>query len=379
VVFGSDHLTAYNVYAEAVNLHGQLGEVYGLSRHMFGEGIDEWATERGVLVKALEDIALGMASVYRTLELALPATLVRADRKTLRRFRDLVARVQPFDLVVDGETADGDRVRTSGSSVCNGRGIIAGSIRYFADRFGVARGALEGTDLPYEIVKKYVGHGEPRVVYHTGKGSRLMIVDESHYFGFVFDRSRRPLKGAFPEELAAKARRALSRALMDGTTDHPAQTRIGQTAFQLDELWRRSGGSLAVDPVTVEDRLMDQCADVTSYAAFLHTKIHLSVDEFVSEKERRELDRLPASVMILGDRVALRYEIEDGRGIALLSLREKQARRLHESMLPELGRPLRLTVRRGRREVVRVNDVAALRGAIERLPQRQKKGRRRRS
>ena len=166
---------------------------------------------------------------------------------------------------------------------------------------------------------------------------------------------------------------------MDGTTDHPAQTRIGQTAFQLDELWRRSGGSLAVDPVTVEDRLMDQCADVTSYAAFLHTKIHLSVDEFVSEKERRELDRLPASVMILGDRVALRYEIEDGRGIAVLSLREKQARRLHESMLPELGRPLRLTVRRGRREVVRVNDVAALRGAVERLPQRQKKGRRRRS
>src|SRR5438034_7459478 len=32
IVSGSDHLTAYNVYAEAVNNHGYLGEVYGLPR-----------------------------------------------------------------------------------------------------------------------------------------------------------------------------------------------------------------------------------------------------------------------------------------------------------------------------------------------------------
>jgi len=39
---GSDHLTAYNVYAEAVNKHGYLGEVYGLPRHLFRETIDQW-------------------------------------------------------------------------------------------------------------------------------------------------------------------------------------------------------------------------------------------------------------------------------------------------------------------------------------------------
>src|SRR2546422_2072792 len=32
IVSGSDHLTAYNVYAEAVNKHGYLGEVYSLPR-----------------------------------------------------------------------------------------------------------------------------------------------------------------------------------------------------------------------------------------------------------------------------------------------------------------------------------------------------------
>src|SRR2546430_5577703 len=72
IVSGSDHLTAYNVYAEAVNKHGYRGEVYGLPRHLFDEGIDEWAEGRGVLVKAIEDVALGTASVYRQVELPLP-------------------------------------------------------------------------------------------------------------------------------------------------------------------------------------------------------------------------------------------------------------------------------------------------------------------
>ena len=78
VVNGSDHLTAYNLYAEAVNQHGYLGEVYGLPRHLFEEGLAEWAERRGVLVKAIEDTALGVASVYRSLE--LPAAEAAALR-----------------------------------------------------------------------------------------------------------------------------------------------------------------------------------------------------------------------------------------------------------------------------------------------------------
>ncbi len=382
VAFGSDHLTAYNVYAEGVNLHGELGRVYGLARHLFGEGADEWATDRGVLVKGIEDIALGMASVYRTLELPLPSALPRADRKILKQFRDLVARIQPFDLVVDGETAEGERVRLSDSSVCSGQGIIAGTIRYFADRFGVARGALEGTDLPFEIVRKHVVPGEPKVIYQRGKGHRLTVVEESAYFGFVFDRSRKPLKGRFPQPLVESARRALARALIEGSTDHPAQGRIAHTAFRLDELWRRSGGKVNADATVIEDRVVSQLADAGSVDDFLGTHVNLDVDEFVESTERAALEALPASASILGDRIPLRYEIEDGRGVAVLSLREKQARRLRQKMLPEVDRPLRLAVRRGRREVIRANDIAALRAALERLPQsakqRRHRGRRRR-
>src|SRR5919107_4987298 len=73
VVPGSDHLTAYNLYAEAYESHGYVGEVYGLPRHLFdAEAVERWAERRGVLVKSLEDAALATASVYRSVGLDLP-------------------------------------------------------------------------------------------------------------------------------------------------------------------------------------------------------------------------------------------------------------------------------------------------------------------
>jgi hypothetical protein len=55
-VNGSDHLTAYNLFAEAVNQCGSIGEVYGLPRHVFvEEELATWAERRGVLVKAIEE------------------------------------------------------------------------------------------------------------------------------------------------------------------------------------------------------------------------------------------------------------------------------------------------------------------------------------
>src|SRR2546430_13967940 len=83
IVSGSDHLTAYNVYAEAGNKHGYLGEGYGLPRHLFRDSVGDWAEGRGVLVKTVEDVALGTASVYRQLELPLPETLPHSGAKTL--------------------------------------------------------------------------------------------------------------------------------------------------------------------------------------------------------------------------------------------------------------------------------------------------------
>ena len=84
---GSDHLTGYNVYAEAVNQTGFVGSVYGLERHQFDDSIDEWSEYRGVLVKGIEDIALGMASVMRTVESPLPKRLPAVSKQILKEFR----------------------------------------------------------------------------------------------------------------------------------------------------------------------------------------------------------------------------------------------------------------------------------------------------
>ena len=117
---------------------GYIGEVYGLPRHLFDEGsIERWAERRGVLIKAIEDTALAMASVCRSLDVPLPKTLPMVNVAMRRNFCDLLARVMPFDLVIDEETDDGQEARVSKTSVCGSWGPITGTLRYFADRFGV--------------------------------------------------------------------------------------------------------------------------------------------------------------------------------------------------------------------------------------------------
>lgn len=382
VVHGSDHLTAYNVYAEAVNTYGYLGEVYGLPRHLFVDEIGDWAENRGVLLKSIEDVALGMASVYRTLERPLLRELPRANRATLGQFADLVGRIMPFDLVIEGETADGESVRASDASVCNPHGAIAGSIRYFADKVGTPRGVIEGTNLPFKLIRRYATSTEPQVEFRDARGrSGLVVSRRTEYFGFVLDRQRSPLPERFPPELAEQARQALLEALLVGTTTHPAQPRVTQAIRRLDEYWRRSGGTLeTAQPERVRQILQRQLEGVTGWEAFLDAHLVLEVADLVPADRRAALDALPSSAGVLGDRVAVTYDIEAGVGIARLRVREGQARRLRAQDLPQIDRPLRLSVYRGKREVARAASLEELVRALRKLPQatRKRRGRRRR-
>jgi len=383
IVPGSDHLTVYNVYAEAVNRHGYVGEVYGLSRHVFGETIDGWAEHRGVLVKVVEDVALGMASVYRQIERPLPATLAYADDKMRGEFADLVAKVMPFDLVIDEATADGREARVSRSSVCGSWGAIAGTLRYFADRFGVARASIEGTQLPEHAIRRYARRGAPRVSYEAGRRrAGLVLSYEVTYWGFVLERESEPLASPFPEQHAAGARAALATALRGGATLHPDQTRVRRALERLDFYWRRSGGMLAAaDPERGAAALEAELAQVHSWDEFLNTRLSIDVDGLISAPARTALDELPASVHLLGDRVPLSYEVEPAGGVVRLRLKEGQARRLKERDLPTLDRPVRFTVLRGAREAVRADGLEDLRRQLAALPQAERRargGRRRR-
>lgn len=370
IVPGSDHITAYNVYAEAVNKHGYLGEVYGLPRHLFREeDIERWAEERGVLVKAIEDIALGTASVYRQLELPLPTKLPYGDRRTLDDFADLLAKIMPFDLVIDEETADGREARVSRSSVCGSWGAIAGSLRYFADRFGVPRAAIEGTQIPERAIRRYARRGRPQVVFERQRRREgLMAVRTVEYFGFTLDRDVEPLPSPFPAELADSARDALVVAVLAGDTPHPDQGKIRRALERFGHYWRRSGGRLvqaARDQIAA--RLATQLANVNSWDDFLAVRFTLDPDAAIPEDERLRLEALPSSVFLYGDRVPIDYDVEQGAGVVRLRLKEGQARRLHPSDLPEFDRPVRFTVTRGKHEAVRASSLDELRRGLRNL------------
>lgn len=380
IVHGSDHLTAYNVYAEAVNQHGHVGLVYGLPRHLFADGMEEWAERRGVLVKAIEDVALGTASVYRTLELPLPERLPRADGDVLRRFRDLLARVMPFDLVMDGHLASGESTRVSRGSVCSEWGAVAGTVRYFADRFGVPRGAIEGTNLPLELIRRYAVQGPPSIELQHGRRGGLSVVRRTQYAGFELGQHRGALVGRFPSELAPAACDALAQALLDGRTTHPDQGPLVRAIARLADYWKKSGGQLApAEPATVRRGVRIQLEPVDSWEAFLATPLAVDVAALIPEGTRHALDALPGAVSLLGDKVPLIYDLEDGTPVVRIRMKEGQARRLRPRDLPQLDRPMVFSVLRGRGEVLRARSLEELRAGLAGLPRRDRgrRGRRR--
>jgi ATP-dependent RNA helicase HrpA len=366
-VNGSDHLTAYNLFAEAVNRHGALGEVYGLPRHVFDEaGLAEWAERRGVLVKAIEDVALGTASVFRALELPLPAKLPYAGRELRDEWLDLLARIMPFDLVLDERTADGQEARVSRNSVAGNWGAVAGNLRFFADRFGVPRAAIEGTTLSYDLIRRYARRGPAEIeIAGPRKHPQLVVRHRLSYFGFELDALVEPVDGSLAPELYPVLRASLASHLLGGEAPHPSQGRVRRAAAELGELWRRSGGTLsAAAPEAVKQSIIEQLAGVTDWASFGATPVTLEVERRVPDSERERLLALPGSVRLFGDAVALHYEVGPEGGVARLRLREGQALRLQEGDLPRLDRPLRFAVMRGQHSALEADTLEGLRTAL---------------
>ena len=376
IVPGSDHLSVYNVFAEAVNQHATVSEVYGLARHVFADSLTEWADRRGVLVKAVEDAALGVASVYRALEMPLPATMRHGDERTLRRFQDLVARIMPFDLVIDEETASGEPVRVSRGSVCGAWGGVAGAIRYFADRFGVPRAAIEGTQLPYDLMRNYARILAPEVQYDPRhRRLPLVAVRRRTYHGFDLERDVEPLE-RIPEDLAGAARAALVEALMTGVAHHRQARTLRHMLDRLGELWRRSGGTLGgVDGSAVRAALGRRLSTIGRFEDFLAADLTLSVDDFVPAETRRGLEALPSAVTVAGEKCPLDYEVEAGEAIVRLRIREHAARALRDGDLPRLDRRVAFTLERGKHSAIHAESLADLRRV---LSQRQPPGQARR-
>jgi ATP-dependent helicase HrpA len=372
VVPGSDHLTAYNLYAEAFAAAGSMGEVYGLPRHLFDEEkIERWAERRGALVKSIEDAALGMASVYRGVGLPLPDRMPNAGERVLRTFQELLARYMPFTLVIDEETASGDQARVSKTSVCGSWGPIAGEIRYFADKFGNPRASIEGTQIPPDLIRKYAQTGDAELIYDPHrKHAAMSLRRRVTYFGFELEREIEGIDH-FPPELATQARHVLAEALARGEARHPGVHRNRMAVEEIREVFRRSGGktprlSLA-DLTAIYER---QLGDVHSLSDFRHARVDLDPDAIVPREVRERYADLPDVVEIRGKQVEIQYDVEETEtgpiGVARLRMPEKLARNMASEELPTLDRPLRFVVTRGARGAARGNTLEELQEELER-------------
>ena len=220
---------------------------------------------------------------------------------------------------------------------------MAGTLRFFADRLGVPRAGIEGTTIPYDLVRQNARKGPPVVsVAGPRKHRHLAVSRRLTYFGFELETVVEELRGAVPEALLESARDALAEALMSGDTPHPDQGRIRRALTELGELWRRSGGTLeqAATPA-LRMRIRSALAQVTSWQEFLGTRVAIDADALVDAPTRARLLELPSMVHLLGDAVPLDYEVHDGEAVVVLRLREGQLRR----MRPETSR--RWTARSG--------------------------------
>jgi hypothetical protein len=374
IVPGSDHLTAYNLYAEAYQIAGSMGEVYGLPRHVFDEHeIDDWAEERGVLVKSIEDAALGMASIYRAVGLPLPSRMNNAGERTLASFQELLAQFMPFSLVIDEQTVTGDEVRVSKTSVAGTWGGIAGDIRYFADKMGIPRASIEGTNVPMALIRRYATEGDAELAFNPeSKRAPLVLKRRIEYYGFELERENEPVEEV-PEELVGQARRLMAESLARGEARHIAAKADKIAIEEIREAWRRSGGrtpKLGMKELAdVYERQMAE-QQVRSYADFRRARLGVDADAILPRAERDRFMSLPEFVEIRGREIPLRYDVEEtpegNVGVVRLTLPEKIARSLHESELPALDRPMRFVVPRGSRGAARATTLDDLREELDR-------------
>jgi hypothetical protein len=289
-----------------------------------------------------------------------------------RKFIELLAKVNPFDIVIDELTADGQDARVSKTSVAGSWGPVCGTLRYFADKFGIPRAAIEGTNIPIALVKRYATASAPTLVFDgRHKQSPLALERRVTYFGFELEREREAVH-EFPPGLEMQARAVLAGALARGEARHPAVPRNQPAIEQVREAWRRSGGrttKLGQQELTLWYE--KQLAGIRSLHDYRALPLRINADDFVSREERDTLAKLPGAVEIRGRNCPIHYEVEDDtpsgvRGVLRIVMHEKVARGLANEELPEFDRPVRFTVTRGARGSVKANSVAELREALER-------------
>ncbi|MDQ8163955.1 MAG: DEAD/DEAH box helicase, partial [Gemmatimonadota bacterium] len=308
--------------------------------------------------------------VYRSVGVPLPLTMPLVRHDLHRRFSDLVARYMPFDLVIEEQTAEGHEARVSKTSVCGSWGAVAGSLRYFADRFGVPRASIEGTQLPIELVKQYAQRHPPELGFDADrKHSPVLLRRRVTYYGFELSLESEAMD-EFPPEHAQAARHLLADAAARNALRHASVRRNQPLVEEIREVWRRLGG---ITPRLGQAELTawyeERMDGATTWDAIRQMPMLLDRRDFMSADQLAEARALPGAVEIRDRTVPMDYDVEehDGRLVPVVRLRvpEKLARTMIQEEVPSLDRPVRFVVPRGQRGSVRADTLDDLQHKLD--------------
>jgi hypothetical protein len=248
---------------------------------------------------------------------------------------------------------------------------VAGPLRYFADRFGVPRASIEGTQLPIDLIKQYAERHPAELAFDAErKHSPVLLRRRVTFFGFELSRESEPLP-EFTDELAPAARHLLAEAAARGELRHAAVRRNQPIVEEIREVWRRLGG---VTPRFGQAELTAwyeaQMGDAGDWESIRAMLLKLDRRDFVSDAQLAEARAMPGAVEIRERTVPLEYDVEDGASgpVAVIRLRmpEKLARTLVQEEVPVLDRPVRFVVPRGQRGSVRADDLVELQEKLDR-------------
>ncbi len=305
---------------------------------------------------------------------AAQAAALRLEGDPRRAGRSCVARVMPFDLVIDEHTADGQEARVSKTSVAGSWGAVAGSAPLLRRPVRRARASIEGTTISYDLVHAVRRARPGRKVVLTGprKHQRLALERRRTYFGFDLDTEVEPILGDRSLSRSAPRPRATSWPTRSwpGRSTHPDASRIRRAVSELDELWRRSGGEPGRRFARGRPRWAApaQLEAVRSLGRLpLHTRLALDPAELVDRGDpARGSTRCLGWSGSEGTPRRSTTSCQNGDGVARVRLREGQAKRLRADELPPLDRPLRFAVQRGRHAPLLADTVPELQALLRR-------------
>ncbi len=175
-VAGSDHLTGYNIVAVAIRNYGRkIKDGYQIG----GEQFMKWCNDRLYSPKGIRSAAMQYTTIMRRLDIGLPEPkdfeAIEAGSSLHRAFIELLAATQSMDYVRDGMY--GDRyVNDNGRRGASYGKSVLGSLRHWNNRRGQPCIAIEGTEIPQEVVEAYatrryfkllefVSHSQVRALY----------------------------------------------------------------------------------------------------------------------------------------------------------------------------------------------------------------------